>query len=487
MLPEPSSDSRAGQFFAHAGSQSGKQLDLMSENMQDLTTGSIHKHLGRLTGLILFGMVFQTLYFLIDLYFVAKVGSAAVAAVSLAGNFTLLTVALTQALTVGTTALVAHAWGRQDHAQARRLFNQAQTLATSLGMLFVGVAFLLRGNFAASLAADQATAQALREYLNWYLPAMGVQFLLAAIGAALRGAGEVKGPMLVQLASVVINIVLAPVLIVGWGTGVPLGVAGAGLATLLSVVLGAVLLILWVHKYQKLLGFDPQQWRPDFGLWWRMLAIGLPPGGEFLLLAVYSTLIYALIRDFGATTQAGFGVGMRVLQTGFMPAMAVSFSVAPLAGQNFGARQFGRVRASFGAGLIWVSAIMLVFMLLCHLSPAAMVRPFASDPQVMAVGSEMLRILSFNFLASGVIFVAGAMFQALGNTVPALLASASRIVMFAIPALVLAHQPWFRLHQLWWLSVGSIILQMLISLTLLHWQLRLRAPVAAAPRGQGPN
>ncbi len=447
--------------------------------MTDLTKGSIHGHVGRLTGVILFGMVFQTLYYLVDLYFVAQVGSAAVAAVGLSGNLMLVTLALTQALTIGTTALVSHAWGRKDFAEARRVFNQSQVLASAVGVLFVVVAFALRGRFAAGLSADAATAQAVRDYLDWFLPTMGVQFLLVAMAAALRGAGEVKVPMLVQVVAVVINTVLAPVLIVGWGTGRPLGVAGAGLATFVSICVGALWLVLWLRKRHDVLRFEPHHWRPDLALWRRMLAIGLPTGGEFLLMSVYATLIYGLIRGFGAEAQAGFGVGMRILQTGFMPALAVAFAVAPIAGQNFGAGQFQRVRETFVAGLIWVSAMMLLFMALCHISPAALIRPFASDPEVVAVGTEMLGILSFNFLAAGVVFVAGGLFQALGNTVPSLIASASRILLFAIPALVIARQPWFDLHHLWWLSVASVLCQVGLALALLRRELRRRAPVAS--------
>lgn len=448
--------------------------------MNDLTQGSIHRHLARLTLVILFGMVFQTLYYLVDLYFVAQVGSTAVAAVSLAGNLMLLTVALTQALSIGATALVSHAWGRKDFAEARRVFNQAQVLATGVGVVFVVATFLLRGRFASGLAADAATAVAVRQYLDWFVPAMGVQFLLVAMGAALRGAGEVKAPMMVQVVAVVLNTILAPVLIVGWGTGKPLGVAGAGLATFLSIVAGALLLIVWLRKRHDVLHFEPQHWKPDGALWRRMLGIGLPTGGEFLLMSVYAMLIYRLIRSFGAEAQAGFGVGMRVLQTGFMPALAVAFSVSPIAGQNFGAGHFARVRTSLWAGLAWVSAMMLLFMALCHISPEALVHPFAKDPKVIAVGAEMLNILSFNFLAAGVVFVAGGIFQALGNTLPSLIASASRIALFAVPAVALSRRPGFELKHLWWLSAGSVFLQMVFCLWLLKRELGRKAPLPSS-------
>lgn len=447
--------------------------------MNDLTQGPLRGHLLRLAGTILFGMVFQTLYYLVDLYFVAQVGSAAVAAVGLSGNIMLVTIALIQVMTIGTTTLVAHAWGRKELAEAGRIFNQAQVMASSVGVLFVAGAFLLREKFAAGLAADAETAQAVRDYLDWFLPAMGIQFLLVAMGAALRGAGEVKAPMVTQVVSVVANIVLAPILIVGWGTGRPMGVAGAGLATFIGICLGSALLIFWLRKRHDVLRFEPKFWRPDFGLWRRMLAIGLPTGGEFLLMSVYATLIYALIRDFGAEAQAGFGVGMRVMQTFFMPAMSIAFAVSPIAGQNFGAGHFDRVRETFRTGLQAATALMILLMLICHFAPEAVIQPFSHDPKVIAVGAEMLRILSFNFIASGVVLISGSLFQAMGNTVPSLLASMSRILCFAVPALVVSRLPGFELTDLWWISVVSVLIQMGLCLVLLRREMRRRIPAMA--------
>ena len=444
--------------------------------MNDLTQGPIRGHLARLAGTILFGMVFQTLYYLVDLYFVAKVGSAAVAAVGLSGNLMLVTIALTQALTIGTTTLVAHAWGRKDHAEAHRVFNQSQVLASSVGLAFVVTAFLLRDRFASQLAADAETARAVHDYLDFFLPAMGVQFLLVAMGAALRGAGEVKAPMLVQLVSVVMNIVLAPILIVGWGTGKAMGVAGAGLATFISILFASAVLIFWLRKRHDVLVFQPEHWKPDFALWRKMLGIGLPTGGEFLLMSVYATLIYALIRDFGAEAQAGFGVGMRVMQTFFMPAMSISFAIAPIAGQNYGAGLYDRVREVFRVGLVATTGMMVVLMLLCHFAPEIAVSPFSSDPKVVAVAAEMLTTLSFNFLASGVVFVCGSLFQALGNTVPSLLASMSRIVCFALPSILVARMHGFEIGQLWWISVLSVLVQMTLCLLLLRREMRKRIP-----------
>lgn len=447
--------------------------------MRDLTQGSIPRHLGKLAGFMLVGMVFQTLYFLVDLYFVAELGSGAIAGVGLAGNIAFASLALTQTLTVGTTTLVAQALGAKHPREARRVFNQSQVLAMGVGVAFVAATLLGTDAFASTVTADAETAAALRSYLTWFLPSLGVQFLFVAMAAALRGAGEVRAPMLVQVASLVVNILLAPVLIAGWGTGRPLGAYGAGLATFVAVIVGALLLVVFLRRRHEVLTFDFRDWKPDFALWRRMLAIGLPAGGEFMLMFVYSTVIYTVIAQFGADAQAAFGIGMRIIQTGFMPAVAIAFSVSPIAAQNFGARNAGRVRGAMRAGLTSVAAIMLVFTALCHISPMSLVGVFTADANVIAIGTVMLGILSYNFVASGVVLVAGGVFQAIGNTLPSLAASATRMVLFAIPAVWMSRQAGFQLVHLWWLSVGSVLVQMSASLLLLRRELRRKLDVPA--------
>src|SRR6478609_7443090 len=127
--------------------------------MQDLTRGSLARNLMQTTSFMLVGMVFQTLYFLVDLYFVGKLGKTAVAAVSLSGNLMFLVLALTQMLGVGTTALIAHATGRKDRDTARLIFNQSQLLSLAVGAVFLVVMMALRSGFARGQSADPETAR----------------------------------------------------------------------------------------------------------------------------------------------------------------------------------------------------------------------------------------------------------------------------------------------------------------------------------------
>ena len=442
--------------------------------MHDLTVGPVRRHLLAMAAPIAAGMLMQTLYYLVDLYFVGRIGDAALAGVGAAGNVMMIVVALTQVLGVGTVALIAQAVGRKDAADANLVFNQSLLMAAGCAVVTLVGGYALAGAYMNAVGADAATAQAGTTYLHWFLPGLALQFALVSMGSALRGTGIVKPTMIVQLVTVLLNVVLAPVLIAGWGTGRPLGVAGAGLASTISIAVGVVVLFLYFERLEKYVAVHPDQWQPRLATWRRLLGIGLPAGGEFLLMFVIMAVVYVVIRPFGPDAQAGFGVGSRLMQAIFLPAMALAFAVAPVAGQNFGAQRHDRVRETFRAAAIMSSVLMVALTLLCHWRAEWLVAAFAKDPGVIGVGAQYLRTVSWNFVASALIFSCSGMFQALGNTLPSLASSASRLLSFVLPALWLAQRPGFELLEVWHLSVASVALQAIVSLLLLRWVMRRR-------------
>ena len=451
--------------------------------MQDLTTGSITRHLLKTASFMLVTMIFQTLYFLIDLYWVGRLGKEAVAAVAIAGNLTFIVLAVSQMLGVGATALVSHAAGSKDHARALRVFNQSQVLSLVVAILFLIVGMTLRGAYASQLGADAVTAELAREYLTWFIPAMALQFLMVTMGATLRGTGNFKPGMIVGTASVIVNMIFAPFLIFGWVTGVAFGVAGAAVSSLIAVVVATVWLSTYFVKPSAYLHFVPADWKPDFTMWWQMLKIGLPAGAEFGLMAVYLFIVYVISRPFGAAAQAGFGIGLRLVQAGFMPVVALGFSVAPVAGQNFGAKLGDRVRQTFTTAAGLAVAIMILWGVACYFGASAMVRIFSNDAGVIAVGSEYLRIIAWTFAGSGIIFVASSMFQAMGNTLPPLAASFARILLVAVPVVLMSRMPGFELRWIWYVSVAALVFQLVSVLVLLQREFRVRLvwPAVAAP------
>ena len=454
--------------------RAGRRAATIDATMKDLTQGSIRGHILRMAAPIAVGMLVQTLYFLVDLYFVSRLGPDALAGVTLGGNAVIVVMALTQVLAVGTLSLIARAVGAQERARANRVFNQSLGLALLCTGATLAIGLLGREPYLQAVGAGAGIKAAGSTYLLWYLPGLALQFPMAAMGAALRGTGLAAPGMVVQLLTVLLNIVLAPVLIAGWGTGHALGVAGAGLASSLAIAAGTLLMWVYFARLETYVVVRAAELKPDAAVLAQMLRVGIPAGGEFFLMFIYTSAIYWIIRRFGPQAQAGFGIGMRIMQSVFLPAMAVSFAVPAVAGQNFGAGLAGRVRDTLKQAVLIECTLMLLLAVLCHLVPGPMVRAFTDDPQVAEVGISFLSIISTNFVAMGFVFACSGMFQAMGNTWPSLVSSATRLLTFIVPALWLAQRSGFTLRQVWMLSVTTVCLQALVSAWLVRSQLRLR-------------
>ena len=159
------------------------------------------------------------------------------------------------------------------------------------------------------------------------------------------------------------------------------------------------------------------------------------------------------------------------MQAIFLPAMAISFAVAPVAGQNFGAGLSDRVRRTVRDAAVMSSLLMACLTALCLFESRWLVAPFAPDPAVAEVAATYLRIVSLNFIGTGLIFTASGTFQALGDTRPALVGGLLRLVFFTSAAFWLSAQPWAKLEHLWWASAASALLQAGVALLFLRDQL----------------
>jgi putative MATE family efflux protein len=450
--------------------------------MKDLTKGSIPGHILAIAAPVAVSMLAHISYQLIDLYFVTKLGVAATAGVNAAGTAMLVVTALTQVLGVGTAALVAHAVGRKDRRDANSLFNQALLLAATAGATTIAVLYAMRLPYLQWVAADSATLEAGATFTLWVLPGYALLFPFVAVSSALRGSGVVQPPIAIYALTVVLNALLAPVLIAGWGTGVAYGVKGAGLATSLSIAAGLVALSLYFRRLDSYVAVDSELLRPQLKQWGRIVRLGLPAAGEFVLTFLYTALVYYAIRDFGAAAQAGFGIGSRVLQVILLPAIAIAFAAGPIVAQNFGANDGGRVRETFHKATSLSVAAMVITTMILQSRPDLVLSPFDADASTLAVATVFLQLMSWTFVAQGIVYMCSNMFQGLGNTVPSLISSLTRFLVYAPPVLWLSAQPGLRIESLWHLAIATIVLQAIVSLILLQIELRRRLPSTSAPQ-----
>jgi Na+-driven multidrug efflux pump len=258
-----------------------------------------------------------------------------------------------------------------------------------------------------------------------------------------------------------------------------MGVAGAGLASSMAVAIGVVMMSIYFHRAEHYVAIHQKLWRPQLLQWKRILRIGLPAGGELAIVFVSMAVIYYALRDFGAAAQAGFGIGARLLGVVYMPAISVAFAAGAIAGQNFGAGHNERVKETFWSVLVLATALMVVFTIFAQWRPELWLGGFTQDPQTIATGTLFLRMISLNLVAQGLIFVCSSMFQGLGNTKPALLSSAARLITYSLPLIWLSALPGFRIEYVWYLSIVTTTMQAGLSLLLLRLEFRKRlAPLA---------
>jgi putative MATE family efflux protein len=448
--------------------------------MKDLTQNSVRVHLLNLAAPLLVTMLTQIAYQLIDLYFITRVGAEATAGVNAAGNAMFLVAALAQVVAVGTTPLIAQAAGRKDRDGANDVLNQSLALSVFLGALTVALLCLFMQRYLGIVTANAATAAAGATFIAWMLPGIALTFPIAALGAGLRGTGSVLPIIVISTLTVILNALLAPVLIAGWGLGTALGVMGAGLATSISTLAGAALYIGYFQGSRRYLKIRLDRMRPRLGAWLRVIGIGVPTSIEFALMFLSTAVVYYTIREFGPSAQAGFGIGSRILQILLLPAMAIGFAVAPIAAQNVGARKVERVRETFRSAALFGTLIMAATTIAVQLSSHALVSIFDADAAAVQVAALFLQLMSWNFVAQGLVYVCANMFQGLGNTLPSLISSAARFLLFSISALWISQQRAFSVEQLWYLLIASVVLQAVLSLVFLNAELRKQ--LSAAPQ-----
>ena len=436
--------------------------------MKDLTQGSITRHILSMAAPVALSAVTQTAYQLVSLYYVAGLGAAATAGVNAAANVVFVVAALTQVLGVGTVGRIAHAIGRKDREEANAIFNQALSLSVGASIAMALVLYASMLPYLRLVAADESTIVAGWIYIAWALPGHALALPMAVYSAALRAAGVVLPTVCIYGITVIVNTILAPILITGWGTGMALGVVGAGVATTCSATLGIILFAVYFHRADVYLSVRTTMMRPQSKYWRDLLKLGVPAGSDFVFTFLGTAVTYYAISAFGVAAQAGFSIGLRVLQTAAIPGLSIAFAAGPIAGQSFGARKGDRVLETFRRAVLLGVVIMAAITLVLRSQIVFLVEFFKADAAAAGVAAVYLSLMSWTLAAQALVYTCKTMFQGLGSTVPAFVSSMVCFIAFSVSALWVSRLPGFDVEEIWNLSIASVVLQAILSLFLLR-------------------
>ena len=232
----------------------------------------------------------------------------------------------------------------------------------------------------------------------------------------IQAGGDTVTPTRNLFISVIANIILDPIFIFGFGPIPAMGLLGAGIATVLGRLFGAILNIWHLFAGKALVKIDPKCFSPDARIFYRIVRIGLPSSISHSINSVGMILLMGLVGSFGTAAIAAFGVGIRLESLAILPVIGLLNALIPFVGQNLGAGKLGRARKATVLASCSVIMFMVIFTLLWFFVPEVIYSPFSSDPNVLRIGSEYFRIISVGYVFLGLGFVLGGAFQAAGRT-----------------------------------------------------------------------
>jgi MATE family, multidrug efflux pump len=458
---------------------------------RDLTRGAIPVLLVQLALPVLAAFVLQSMYQLADLYFVGRLGGDAIAGLSISINTFFITLALGMTFGIGAVATLSQAFGAGRRAEIPVLFQQALWMALLAGSVMWLAAWLSAERFVAVFTDDPGVLAAGTTYFRIFSATMLTNLLLIVGSFSFRAVGDFITPTLLMGVGVVLNVGLDPMLIFGWGPFPPMGIAGAAVATVLTQALGVVLLgcMAVARRPGNVLALRrPFTWRPD--LMARILRIGVPSGAQFLLFAATLMVTYRFVRPYGGEATAAVGVGFRVLESSLLPLVSVGAAISTLAGQNYGAGRYDRLRATTLYGIAYGAVITAAEFALLASMPAFWVGLFTADPTVRGIGAQYLSIVAVSLLMLGPGQAITNLGVGLGRTLLPLGGQLIRLTAF-LGALGLLVGEWqLGLRGIFWSRALSLLPEMLFLCGVLGywWVTVMRAPAApqTAPARPAP-
>ncbi len=383
---------------------------------RDYTEGPLGQALLLLAVPMVLEMVMESVFAVVDVYWVASLGAPAVAAVGLTESVLSLMYAVAMGLAMAATALVARRIGEKDPEGASRAAVQAVAVAVAASLPFAAVGVFFAADVLRLRGADAETVAIGAGYTAWMLGGNAVIMLLFVLNAVFRGAGDAAIAMRVLWLANGINLVLDPLLIFGWGPVPALGVTGAAVATTtgrglavlvqLAVLLrgGKHLRVLWAHV----------RLRAD--VMGRLLRTSAGGIAQFAVATTSWVFLVRVVAEFGAEALAGYTIAIRVFLFTLLPAWGLSNAAATLVGQNLGAGKPARAERS-----VWVAggvtSLLLGLVSIGYVVfDEALVRLFTDEPAVVAVGADGLRVMAYGYVIFAWAMVLPQAFNGAGDT-----------------------------------------------------------------------
>jgi len=418
-------------------------------------------------------MITSALYSIVDIFWVARLGYQAIAALTIVWPYFILVIAVSVGTGVGINALVSRRFGERNIEAANHVAGQVFSLAGFFGVIFLLAAVF----FAESILIMSGATPDIMDFATQYLTVLGfgMPFLFFGVMASslLRGSGEALRPMIFMIAGTVTNIILDPLLIFGIGPFPEMGIRGAALATVISQLLSAGLYFYYIVARKSAYQVKLAYLRPSLSILRDIYRVGFPSMTMMITESVVFALFNNVLSAFGSLAIAAVGIGFRILDLAWMPMYGVSQGLLPIVGFNFGARLWKRLwravkLASVGLALFSVPALVLL-----EIFAPQLIGIFSDDPELMAIAVPAMRIIVSALVIVGPSILFITTFQGLSKGKDALILSLARQFIFLVPLLLLLPRIW-GINGIWLSLPISDTLAFLVSGLCLFLEYKLK-------------
>jgi putative MATE family efflux protein len=407
------------------------------QKKQSLTEGSVLKTLVVISTPIIFANLLQTAYQLTDTFWVGRLGESAVAAVSISFPILFLIISLGGGLAMAGSILVAQYAGRRDQKMTDHVASQSMLLLVFVSIILGIFGWLIAPYTLNLMGVEQAVFDDALSYMRISFLGIIFMFGFAMYQSLMRGIGEVKTPLYIVFGTVLLNLILDPLFIFGYGPIPAFGVSGAAVASIGTEALAALIGLIILFKGKLGIHIHLADLKPDFTLIQRMFRLGMPASIEHSMRALGMTIMTFIVAGFGTTTIAAFGIGGRILSFVIIPALGLSLATSALVGQNMGANKIKRaeevVSISLRFGFVVLTLVGIGMFIFAN-SLAAFFIP--GEAEAIASSALFIKIISLSFGFISVQMVVNGAFRAAGNTYFAMILS---IVSFWVLQFPLAY------------------------------------------------
>ena len=407
---------------------------MKTDRIELLANAPVTKAIMMMSLPVVLGMMVQVLYNLVDTFFIGKLGDPnQLAAANLAMPVFILMMALGGIIGTGASSYISRSLGEKKQEQADKTLTIGLVLGIFLGVIVTISGIIFLKPLVSVLGASADTSGFATDYVL-VLFLGGVPIIANyALGQLLRAEGDAMGSMFGMFLGTVTNIILDPIFIFVLG----MGVRGAAIATVLGNLISLFYYLLHYAQHKTLLHINPKLFSFDKTIFREIFSIGIPSSLSQLLMSVSLIVLNNIAAGYSDIVVAGLGVSTRIISIGTFIFMGFAAGCQPLAGYNYGAKNFKRVREIIVQGIIITSIIGVVLSIILGVFAKRITGVFTSTPEVVNSATIILRALIISLPFIGGQMLSTVTIQAFGKALPALFLSISRQGLFFLPLLLI--------------------------------------------------